>query len=768
MDPGSTESKTQPKAAKPLLSHLLPEFASLKAFANELTMGRMGGIAMIILFVALRVWDPVPLQTLRGKTFDLYQSIQPRSEEAHPVTIVDIDEKSLTELGQWPWSRGIIADLVDKLAEAGVKVVGFDVLFAEPDRLSPQRIVTNLELADEDIRTALASLPDTDKQFATAMTKVPTVLGLAGRPTDTENTFESQAATFATLGGDPRPHLIGFPGHVANVPQLMSSAAGHGVVSVVPDYDGIVRRVPTIINLENALAPSLSIEMMRIATKTDALLIKSDQAGMQSLVVRGAGREIATDRDGQLWVHFTKHDPDRFVSAADVLNGQVPADKLSGKIALVGASAIGLLDLRATPVERVMPGVEIHAQVIESILSGTLLTRPNYALGAELLLSILTGLAIVIAVPMLGARPTLLLGCLVASILVAGAWWMFRVEHTLIDVIYPLASSLAIFITLTFANYFREEKRRAQIRTAFRHYLAPELVEQLSREPERLVLGGETREMSILFSDVRGFSSIAEGFKTNPSGLTRLMNQLLTPLSKAIIERGGTIDKYIGDAIMAFWNAPLADENHAANACHAAKELAARLENLNNDLRADRDVQDGTIPHMEMGVGIATGLAVVGNMGSDIRFDYSVMGDTVNLAARLEGLTALYGVSNLISARTAKLCGDDLAIIELDRVRVKGKKEPETIFSVLAGIEVKSAPEFAELTSAFADMRRHYQSQSWGEALDALELCQENRYAQPLATALKVYRDRIEAYAEKPPSSDWDGVWNAVTKKPGA
>jgi len=722
----------------------------------------MAGLVLLAAFVVLRFWDPAPLEMLRGKIFDLYQIAHPRTAQDHPVTIVDIDDKSLRALGQWPWSRAVVARLVDRLADGGAAAIGFDTIFAEPDRLSPHRIAETLKIDDASTLTVLDRLPDSDRELAQAIGRTRVVLGQAGERELRDATAEPKGlpeTSIATIGGDPGRELIHYPRLIRNLPELEAAAAGRGLFTVQPERDGVIRRVPTILSVQGRIVPALSVELLRVASGGTSLVVKVDEAGVKSVVVSGV--EITTDRDGQLWLHFGLHDPNRYVSAVDVLEGKVAPERISGRPVLIGTSAAGLFDLRSTPVERVMPGVEIHAQTIESILGDALLVRPNYALGAEICLAVAIGLGMVVAVPMLGALPALVSGALAAVLLYALSWYLFVEERVLLDVTYPLVSSAAVFLLLTFLNYFREEKRRAQIRSAFSQYLSPELVEQLTREPDRLVLGGETRVMSVLFSDVRGFTAIAEGFKSNPSGLTALMNRLLTPLSNAIIERRGTIDKYIGDAIMAFWNAPLDDPDHALHACEAALEILHRLDLLNAERREEAK-RAGTEPSdMQIGIGISTGESVVGNMGSDIRFDYSVLGDSVNLASRLEGLTATYGLRILLCSETAKRCGDNFAVLEIDYVRVKGKRDAARVFTLLGGADLRRNNQFRAFRGAFTEMRECYARGDWSRARLALERSRRNNESAELEKLLDLYASRISAFEAGPPKSDWDGVFVA-------
>jgi adenylate cyclase len=513
---------------------------------------------------------------------------------------------------------------------------------------------------------------------------------------------------------------------------------------------------------QGSLVPSLSLELLRVVTGSSAILVRVDDAGVQSVAVPGL--ELPTDRNGQFWVHFNHHDPERYVSAKDVLQGNVPADRLAGKLVLIGTSAIGLLDLKTTPLDAAIPGVEVHAQILESVLSKSNLVNPNYAIGAELALAVLFGLAIIVAAPMLPASIVIVLGgCLIAG-LIGLSLYLFVEHHLLIDFTYPLISSWLIYLVLTFVNYFREQKQRRQIRSAFGYYLSPHMVEQLARSPEKLVLGGEERRMTILFSDVRGFTTISEHYKDDPQGLTRLMNRFLTPLTNAIIERKGTIDKYIGDAIMAFWNAPVDDHEQEANACEAALEMLSRAEMLNGELEREAETNGGAYMPLRIGIGLNTGPCVVGNMGSDFRFNYSVLGDTVNLASRLEGRTKDYRIPVVIGSRTAEGAKQKFAVMEIDLIMVKGKKQPEAVFTVLGSSEVEADPRCGELREANAQMLGRFRNQKWDEAVELIARCRKFANGFDLSGLYDMYEERIELYRAQPPGPDWHGVYEAETK----
>src|SRR3979411_2576278 len=549
-------------------------------FARKFGYARLVCLALLIGLASLRVADPAPIEELRVRAFDTFQRIDYRVKTARPVTIVDIDEKSLAKLGQWPWPRTRIADMVANLTKLGAVAIGFDIMFAEPDRLNPDVAADTFRNLDEATRGKLRALPSNDQIFADAMRHSRVVLGETGLPeilSELDNTLP--VTGLAPLGDDPQRFMYKCPGLLRNTPVLEKAAGGRGMLTINPERDGIIRRVPMIMQAQGTIMPSLSFEMLRVVTGTDTILIKTDQAGIKSIGVKGF--HIPTDLNGQLWVHLAHGDPSIYVSAADVLEGAVPPEKIKGKLVLLGTSAAGLNDIKTTPVDPAMPGVEIHAQVLESALTRAVLSQPYYGAALEFLAALLLGLLVIAFAPMFGPLPRVAAGGLCAA-LVGGPTWYFYTQHRLlIDFTYPLLSTTSIYLTLIFTSFVREQRQRKQIRTAFAQYMSPALVAQLAQSPEKLVLGGQEREMTIMFSDVRGFTAISESYKNDPQGLTALMNRFLTPLTNAILERKGTIDKYMGDAVMAFWNAPLDDKQHQLNACEAAVDMLERVGTLN-------------------------------------------------------------------------------------------------------------------------------------------------------------------------------------------
>jgi adenylate cyclase len=408
--------------------------------------------------------------------------------------------------------------------------------------------------------------------------------------------------------------------------------------------------------------------------------------------------------------------------------------------------------------------VEIHAQVLESALTHGVLSQPNYGIAIEFCAALVLGILVIIFVPMLGPVTLGAVGALFASLLIGTSWYFYTQHRLLIDFTYPLLSTTAIYLTLIFTSFVREQAQRRQIRSAFGQYLSPALIEQLAQSPERLVLGGEEREMTIMFSDVRGFTTISESYKKDPQGLTSLMNRFLTPLTNAILDRKGTIDKYMGDAIMAFWNAPVDDNDHQLHACEAALDMLDRIDVLNKQREIEAKEGDQTFIPINIGVGLNTGACVVGNMGSDLRFDYSVLGDSVNLASRLEGQSKEYGFPIIVGSKTALAVKDKFAILELDFIMVKGKKEPEVIYAIAGREETAHSGRFQRLRNLTIEMLACYRSRDWEGALGAIERGRRTDEAGALELLYNLYEARIQGYQRNPPPADWNGAFALLTK----
>jgi adenylate cyclase len=734
-------------------------------FARRFGYARLACLALLIAFAGLRMLDPAPLQELRVRTFDTFQVIDPRIKTQRPVTIIDIDERSLADprLGQWPWPRTRIADMIASLTRLGAVVIAFDVVFSEPDRLNPDIAADTFRNLDEATREKLRALPSNDQIFADAIRHSRVVLGESGGPDVHSELDKNLPVTgLAMLGDDPQRFLYEFPGLLRNVRVIEEAAAGRGLFTIRPERDGIVRRVPMMMLAQGTIMPSLSFEMLRVASGSGTILIKADKAGITSVGVKGF--QIPTDRNGQLWVRYAHHDPLIYVSAVDLLDGRVPAEKIEGKLVLIGTSATGLNDIKTTPVSPVMPGVEIHAQVLESALTGEVLSQPSLARGFEFLGALVLGLLVIALAPNLGPARLVAFGALFASLLMGTSWYFYIHDRLLIDFTYPLLSTTAIYLTLIFSSFVREQAQRKQIRSAFAQYMSPALVEQLAHSPEKLVLGGEDRELTIMFSDVRGFTTISETYKHDPQGLTALMNRFLTPLTNAILARKGYIDKYMGDAIMAFWNAPLDDNDHQLNACEAAVDMLERIDELNKVREQEAQDSGHAFLPINVGVGLNSGTCTVGNMGSDIKFNYSVLGDSVNLASRLEGQTKEYGFPIIVGSKTALAVKDRFAILELDFIMVKGKKEPEVIYAIAGREDIAQSARFQRLRNLTIEMLACYRSRDWDGALAAIERGRRTDEAHTLERLYDLYEARILDYQNNPPPDDWNGAYALLTK----
>lgn len=737
--------------------------AAARAVGRLLGRGRLLAIGLLVALLALRVWDPAPVEAFRLRIFDIYQELAPREETGFPVVIVDVDEASLKELGQWPWPRTVLAELVDRLAAAGAAAVGFDIVFAEPDRTSPEFLSASLAGLPPATAEALRGLPSNDAVFADSLARFGrAVLGLAGFGSseiaaEASKTPPGPGASVAEIGGDPRPYLIGYAGLLENLEVIAASAAGRGVFSLAPEVDGVVRRVPAFVRVGSTLVPGLSLETLRVATGQRSYGVHVNEAGVAAVVI--AGVAIPTDEAGMIHVPFGPHDARRFVSAADVIAGRTDPARLAGRLVLVGTSAAGLRDLRATPVAASMPGVEVHAQLLESVLSRTHLTRPNYALGLELGLTLGAGLALLLLMPLVGARWTLALLVLLVLALGGGSWLAFAQSRQLVDASFPTTSAILLYALLAYSGFTVAERQRKQISRSFEHYLSPVLVQRLARDPAAgLRLGGETKVMTVAFADIRDFTSLSERYRNDPQGLTRVINRVLTVMGDAVLENEGTIDKYIGDALMSFWNAPIDIERHAAKACGAALQMMESVGRINAELRAE---QGEGAPQIRIGIGINTGECVVGNVGSIRRLSYSVLGDPVNLASRLEGQSKTYGVPIVISEDTRREA-EDFAAVELDLIAVKGRNTAVRVFGLLGHPDQAGTQHHRELVARQARLLAAYRAQDWDAAVAEIEAGLDA--APELARLYELYRGRIDAYRKNPPDPGWNGVFVATEK----
>jgi adenylate cyclase len=726
-------------------------------------------ILVLLAGAGLRYLDPPILDAARLRTFDILLRLHPRVYDPNlPVRIVDIDDASLDRLGQWPWPRTVVAELVERLTDAGAAVIAFDIVFAEPDRTSPARVLDlwPQTAAVADLRARIGELPDHDDVLANAIARSNVVTGYA--MSHVGGALPELKAGFAFAGPDPLPFIPGWRGAVVNLPQIEALANGNGSFSATPDRDGIYRRVPLLQRIGENVYPSLAVEALRIALGASTYLVKSVGAsGLESYgeeigvnAIRIGDYIVPTMPDGRIWVHFAGSRPERYVPVWEIFEPDFDPARVAGQIIFVGTSAPGLVDLRATPLNPVAPGVEVYAEIIEQILSGEFLARNDMAGGIELLWLLVFGALIIYLIPKVGGRWSGLLGLGAIGLAIGASWYMFAVQDRLFDPLYPSLVLLAVYLVESGLIFLRTERERRWVRNAFSRYLSPAVVDQLADDPQRLALGGEMRDMTVLFCDIQGFTRISEGY--DAQGLTRFLNGFLTPMTDVLLAHGATIDKYMGDAIMAFWNAPVMEPGHARRGCEAALAMAARLVDLNRRWAEEVRAEGQSPVPVRIGLGLNTGRCCVGNLGSDQRFDYSVIGDEVNLASRLEGQTRIYGVPAILGQETAA-GAEGLALIELDLLRVKGKTETSRAYALLGGAEMAADSGFGIFAESHEALLAAYRAGDWDGAEALLAACRKTAPV-PLDTLYDLYAARIAAFRTTPPPPDWDGVHISLEK----
>ncbi len=725
--------------------------------------GRAWALLLLVALLVLRAYDPAAMQLLRVKTFDVYQSLKPRQVDQRPVAIVDLDERSLREVGQWPWPRTVVADLVQRLTALGAVVIGFDIVFAEPDRTSPALMQASMPGLDDDTRARLLAMPSNDAVLAAAIAQSRVVVGHSVRADVLPVADDAPKPSVALIGSDVTSYLEQHTGILRNLVELDKAAAGRGIFNTTGEVDGLVRRVPMVVAVGGKdLYPSLSVEMLRVATGTQSVAVKArGTEGVEGVVV--ARNLVRTDDTGRMWVYFSHMDAEKYVPAVEVLNGSVDPARIAGKLVLIGTSAVGLLDIKSSPLDAFLPGVEVHAQILENILTNQQLWRPRDANAVEVVAAVVVGVLMIVLVPLVRARWTVLLGGVAIAGMFGFSWYSFDTALTLYDPVFPALVASLLFVYLTYVGYTTEEAQKRQVRQAFGQYLSPALVERLASDPTQLKLGGEMRDMTLMFCDVRGFTTISELF--DAEGLTRLINRFLTPMTDIIMARQGTIDKYMGDCIMAFWNAPLDDADHPRHACDSALAMIASLTALNHSLEQEAKDEGRRHVPLNIGIGLNSGIVCVGNMGSQQRFDYSVLGDNVNLASRLEGQSKTYGVTVVLGEGTAAQV-PDYATIELDLIKVKGKTEAVRIFALLGDPALAATEDFQALRAKHDRMLAGYRAQQWTQARALMaELRQDAAgIGLHLDGLYDLYEDRIIAYEAAPPGEAWDGVFVATSK----
>lgn len=727
---------------------------------NWTTVGKRTLLPFAILLGFLPLLDPMSIfSDLRLRSFDTFQQMYPREKmQDDPVVLVDIDDESLSRYGQWPWPRNLVSELVNQTYYS--LATGFDIVFAEPDRTGSSQLKRTYQ-SNPSMINALESVPDHDEIFSDAIENHGTVvLGLAPNNNGVSE-FNQMKSGLVVQGDDPKQFLNRYMGVESNIEILENVSSGLGSMSI-GNNDSIVRTIPTFELIGDQLLPSFPLEVLRVAVGANTYQIKSSNASSEQAFGEATGINhvklgnlvMPTNPDGSLWIYSTKTENMNIIPAWQILDGTVDPEYFDGKITVVGTSASGLFDLRSSALEKNIPGVTIVAQFIQQIVSGTFLQRPDWLSGLELISGLLLSIIITLAIQRFGPIGGLVIFLTGVGSIVVGSYYLFMDQSFLVDPISPTVICLIAYLVITFFNFLFTELERSKVRTAFSQYLAPAMVDRLAESSESLVLGGETKEMTMLFSDIRGFTGISEQYKDDPEGLTQLINKLLSVLSDEILLTEGTIDKYMGDCIMAFWNAPTDQPQHASLAVKAAMEMGRAMQKLNEELAAEGKKT------MAVGIGINTGDCVVGNMGSTQRFDYTVLGDTVNLASRLEGQSGEYGFQIIAGANTVKsLSGYE--VFELDLLAVKGKTEPVTIYTVFEGDEsdIEDAEAFR---AAHQEFLQAYRGQDWDAAMRHIEKYQKE--VPSFNYYYELFSARIKSLQKNPPGPEWTGVFVALSK----
>ncbi len=648
--------------------------------------------SVLVLVVGFRLQFPTQLERFQVQVFDVFQRLRPREYVPTPVRIIDIDDASLEAIGQWPWPRTRIAELIEKLHEAGATVIVLDLLFAEPDRTSPAQILP-LWSDSEVIRALALALPDHDLELAKRISAAPVVTAVALNQ-DSSNPRVEAKWRFDVSDRDATTALPQFSGAVVNLTPIDRAASGSGSINVIPDRDNIVRRLHTVFRLGDRLYPGLAAETMRVAQGIDTYSLDALDGTLQH--VRVGAFTIPTDAAGRVWLRYTRPQPQRYIPAQDILSSRFEPDAIAGQIVIVGTSAVGLADFQATPLNPLTPGVEVHATLIEQLLLGKFLHRPDWAKGIEIVYLIVLGSVLILLLRRLHAISCAVVGAFAAMLAFGSSWYAYVTHGILLDPLVPSAEVLLIYLVGSLVNFMQSEAQRRQVRNAFNHYLAPEVVDQLLEDPQRLKLGGETREMTFLFTDVEGFTAFTES--TEPVIVVKLLNDYLESTCDIVLRHGGTIDKIVGDALHVMFNAPSRQPDHAERAVRCAlaldefcEQFAAEQNEVGHKFGTTR-------------IGINTGQVVVGNFGGAARFDYSAHGDAINTAARLESANKILGTRICVSETTHAQC-ERIPFRPIGCLLLRGKQLSVEVYEPLApdAIDVERDEAYLKIYRAMDD-----------------------------------------------------------------
>ncbi|MBY4891493.1 adenylate/guanylate cyclase domain-containing protein [Rhodobacteraceae bacterium N5(2021)] len=727
------------------------------------------GLAVTAAMVGLTAFPPPILDRARDAVFDGYQRSAPRPyDPTAPVHIIDIDETALEVYGQWPWPRSYMAEMTDRLFDHGAAAIGFDVLFPEPDRTSPELIVESWARFSDGPVPGLADLgadvdfTPHDTRFAQAMEGRSVVLSVAG---GLEGTMPEAVAGFAVTGATPTT-LTTYPGAIGNLPELTAAASGIGTISLGRNADGITRTVPMVSDFGGVLIPSLSAELLRVAQGAGGHVLRTTQASgevsggtVAATAMQVGGLAFPLEADGRFRLYFAGYQPQRVTPVGDLLeaDGIDPAlqQRLAGRIILVGSSAQGLFDIRTTPLDGQIAGVTLHAEIIEQIVAGAFLSRPDWMRGLEILIVALAGIALTILNrlerPVLGLSAALS----VSGGSVLGGILAFTQMGVLFNPLMAVLTSVLVYIPGTTLGYLAKERARRSIRERFARFLPPDLIAEIEKNPTAaLTPEGAERDLTVMFVDMRGFSTVTEGM--SPDRVVTLVNTFLSAVAETLVDHGATIDKFMGDAVMAFWNAPIERSDHAAAALGALHAVNDAAEQANFMLTSQG------LPRVNLGVGLNTGPASVGLMGSRDRLSYTCIGDSVTLAARLEGLTRIYGTRNCVGPNAVAECPPHLQAVTLDLIAVKGFARAVEVATVLP----RMTPGLEGFADALAKARATYIARDWTGAEAAfLNVAKIKVPTCNTGLLAQLYLDRIAAHKEDPPPEGWAGEYVALSKR---
>ena len=687
-------------------------------------------VAVLIAIVAgisIYLSSPSFLLTLDGRIRDVYFKIRGPVKTTGNVVIVDIDEKSLGELGQWPWRRDILAQILMNLTKAQAGIIGLDMFFPEKDGKSPCNVLNQKHLLN------------TDEILAQAFEKSPTITGYLFNfdKNITKGALPKIPAIFVQRHLS-KEYLLKAKGYISNLPILQSHAYSGGFVNMIPDVDGVVRYVPLLIKYKGMIYPSLAFEMFRIAYNARKVIIDYSPAGVDSIELKGY--KIPTDRFGRIFINYRGDKGSfKYISAADVYYDRFDKNLVKNKFVLIGTSAVGLFDLRVTPFNNVYPGVEVHANIIDNLLKGDFIFKPDFAEILDILMIVVISIIIGLIIYFLDPLSSFAIIALLFFAFLGGTYYLLFHYGYILELVIPLLIFMFLSLVLYTANYLFETKKSKRLKKAFEKKVSPQVLEELIKNAQNDAFEPKNKEVSVFFSDIWNFTSIAEKLG-DPKNVIEMLNIYLTPVAELITKHKGTIDKFIGDAVMAYWNAPISIENHADEAVSCAVEQVEKLKETNDILKKKFGLK------ISIGIGINTGVVTIGEMGSAGRSDYTIIGDNVNLASRLEGLTKYYKTHIIISEYTKNLLKKDYIIRELDLVKVKGKAKPIKIYEVLG----YGNRDFSEYNEALEKYRK-------GEFKEALKIFKK-LYDEEGAYIYQIYIQRCEDMIQNPPK-DFDGVF---------